>query len=307
MYYHAQHNKQLPAQPFPNTLTNPFTINSDAATAPALDPLCPKKIDPLDIVKDSLNSIYTLFKSSQAHLERLLYASVGVIFVPSAPPPHGGPRLTPGYTNYGGQTPKDLLEYVLSGSYEMYWYTRDKKILDFVASSINKVMAMQYRNMKDAMDERVLQGLRKAGHIEWHGAAVIPEYMAHANENPTGPHVVEFTPQRKQFMQDRNQGSTYGETPGNLVQRKRNHLRNLAREEFSHNRPNSNSGDSNSNSGSSNSGSGSGSGRNGGRSSGSGSASSGSGNWPGNGSGGGRRRGTDNSERNSQRKPQRQM
>ncbi|KAI9327370.1 hypothetical protein BDR26DRAFT_1012733 [Obelidium mucronatum] len=184
-------------------------------------------MEPAEIIQDTLASIYTLFQSSTAHPERLLYAAVGLIFVPTAPPPHGGPRLKPGYTNYCGQTPKDLLEYIVTGSYEMY--CKDRKVLDFVATCINKVMALQYRGMKDAMDERLLQGLRKAGHIEWHGAAVIPEYMAHSKDIPAGPNVVEFTPQRKQILEGQNE--TWGETPGTLFQRKRNRQRTLAQQQ----------------------------------------------------------------------------
>ncbi|KAJ3072047.1 hypothetical protein HDU99_002284, partial [Rhizoclosmatium hyalinum] len=181
---------------------------------------CPNKLAPAEIVSETIASIYYLFNQAQCHNERLIYALCGHVFSPSAPPPHGGPRLKPGYINYGGQTPKDLLEYMVASSYEMYWYCKDKKVLEFIVISVNKVLAMQFRGQKDVIDERLLQGLKRAGHIDWHGAAIIPEYLSHCppDQVASGAHVVEFTPQRRLVLEEQNQGATWGVTPSTKAQ-----------------------------------------------------------------------------------------
>ncbi|KAJ3062931.1 hypothetical protein HDU98_001247 [Podochytrium sp. JEL0797] len=231
---------------------------------------CPVKYLSGDIVAETITSISTLFGCTRAHPERLIYGLAGTVFTPNAPPPWGGPRMRPGYVNYSGHSANDLLEYIVTGAYNMYWFSKDKRVLEFVSTSVNKVLAMQYRGRKDPLDERLLQGLKKAGHIDWQGATTIPDYLAHVNENSVRLHVKDFTPRRRSILEEQNQ--VYGEVScKNHLKRRRHHgksdnrSRNVPQSDDSASSSGSNNGNESSNgsSGGSNSGNGSGSGESG--------------------------------------------
>ncbi|KAI8611545.1 hypothetical protein BC830DRAFT_649720 [Chytriomyces sp. MP71] len=82
------------------------------------------------------------------HPHRFVYALAGFLFTPKSPAPFGGARMSPG-------------------------------VLDFVCRAVNRVLVLHERGLKDQLDERVLQGMRKAGHLPWTGAAFMPVHLRH--------------------------------------------------------------------------------------------------------------------------------
>ncbi|KAI8611544.1 hypothetical protein BC830DRAFT_1140758 [Chytriomyces sp. MP71] len=135
-----------------------------------------------DPVQYSISTIMSIFSNTRAHPDRFIYALAGTIFKPESPFPFGGPRLSPGYTKFEGDNCQSLLHFIVAGTYDCYHRYRDRKVMDLVCASIGRVLAMHYQGMKDALDERVLKGMKKSGHIEWFGAANIPDDLQHVKE-----------------------------------------------------------------------------------------------------------------------------
>ncbi|KAI8608637.1 hypothetical protein BC830DRAFT_1154457 [Chytriomyces sp. MP71] len=133
-------------------------------------------------VQYSISTIMSILANTQAHPDRLIYALAGTVFKPESPIPFGGPRLSPGYAQFKGESCQSLLHFIVAGAYDCYHRYRDRKVMDLVCISIGRVLAMHYQGMKDALDERVLKGMKKSGHIEWFGAANIPDDLQHVKE-----------------------------------------------------------------------------------------------------------------------------
>ncbi|KAI8622088.1 hypothetical protein BC830DRAFT_871588 [Chytriomyces sp. MP71] len=155
----------------------------------------PYPFSPMDILNYSHGAIMNAFANTKVHCERLIYCLAGTIFYPWSPLPFGGPKTAPGYASFSGVNAMDVLHYILTESFFVHWHFKGRGCLDFVAASINEVLALQYRGNKDELDERMLKGMKKAGHIRWQGQNVIPAYLSHLNEDGAQqPPTVEFTP-----------------------------------------------------------------------------------------------------------------
>ncbi|KAJ3295665.1 hypothetical protein HDU79_008691 [Rhizoclosmatium sp. JEL0117] len=111
--------------------------------------------------------------------DRLLFAATGKLFSPSSPLPFGGPRTKPGYVNYRGSTTQDLKRYIVSEMYRLYSITRCRKLLKYVATCFHCVLDYQQDGRKDDLDELMLKGMKRSGHIDWSGARYIPEGLQH--------------------------------------------------------------------------------------------------------------------------------
>ncbi|KAI8611724.1 hypothetical protein BC830DRAFT_1140060 [Chytriomyces sp. MP71] len=135
-----------------------------------------------DPVQYSIATIKSIFSNTLVHPDRLIYALAGTLFKPESPFPFGGPRLSPGYTKFSGRTGQSLLHFIVAGADECYNKYRDPQAMELVSNSIGRLMSMHYQGMKDALDERVLKGMKKAGHIEWFGAANLPQELQHVDE-----------------------------------------------------------------------------------------------------------------------------
>ncbi|KAI8608080.1 hypothetical protein BC830DRAFT_1174725 [Chytriomyces sp. MP71] len=135
-----------------------------------------------DPIQHSIATLYSIFSNTRVHPDRLIYALAGSIFKPESPHPFGGSRLSPGYAKFVGSSCRSLLQFIVAGAYDCCERYRDRKVMDLICKNINRVLAMHYQGMKDALDERVLKGMKKAGHIEWSGATGIPRWLRHVDE-----------------------------------------------------------------------------------------------------------------------------
>ncbi|KAI9347731.1 hypothetical protein BDR26DRAFT_854672 [Obelidium mucronatum] len=146
----------------------------------------------LSLSQDTILTHIQQQAGSVAHPHRIIYCATGLVFAPSSPMPFGGPRMAPGYTSFVGETCDSLLEYLLDGSYAVLWKRFGRTALEFVVEQINRVIEWHgcvaeaevrgdgggcgWRN-KGMLDELLLQGMKRAGHIPWRSAAIIPEYL----------------------------------------------------------------------------------------------------------------------------------
>ncbi|KAJ3195429.1 hypothetical protein HDU82_002126 [Entophlyctis luteolus] len=147
------------------------------------------------MVQRSRDALQQAFGATRVHADRLIYALAGTMFFAWAPMPFGGARSSPGFTTFSGASAADLLHYIVAESFAMYWQLKGRDALDFTVASANEVLDLHYRQDKENLDERMLKGMKKAGHIRWQGQNIIPAHLAHVDEGGM-PSVtfVEFTP-----------------------------------------------------------------------------------------------------------------
>ncbi|KAJ3113320.1 hypothetical protein HDU96_003531 [Phlyctochytrium bullatum] len=116
---------------------------------------------------------------------RLIYAMTSRVFTPKAVRPLGG--RSPEYLEYDGDTPEDLLEFILAKAIEPPRNGRGRKkveageCLQFVVREMNDVIKLHLRECKDELDNLLLSGMTKTGHIELGNRIIIPEDLRHGS------------------------------------------------------------------------------------------------------------------------------
>ncbi|KAI9327379.1 hypothetical protein BDR26DRAFT_875531, partial [Obelidium mucronatum] len=140
---------------------------------------------PSSILHQSKTAIEALFSMyTVSNPNRLFYAMAGYVFHRNTEsPPFGGAiKSNPGYLQFQGTNAIELLEFLVSEAFQAYWGLKGREAVDLVAEAANRVYEMQVQREKDGLDELMMQGMRKAGHIDWVGHYVIPIELRHVNE-----------------------------------------------------------------------------------------------------------------------------
>ncbi|KAJ3230309.1 hypothetical protein HDU81_004610 [Chytriomyces hyalinus] len=149
------------------------------------------------ITRNTIVELYEILSKTHAHPHRLIYALTGSIFTHKSPLPFGGSKTSPGYLKFVGPDAKTLLEFIIYQAYQFCDTFRDDRSLKQISTAINRVLAMQYRGMKDMLDELMLRGMKKAGHCNWFGAVYVPSHLSHTSEpgmqKMLGKEIVEFS------------------------------------------------------------------------------------------------------------------
>ncbi|KAJ3384553.1 hypothetical protein HDU80_000906, partial [Chytriomyces hyalinus] len=158
-------------------------------------PIIPAKSQP-SIINDSSSAILSFFSNTAVSSSRLIYITAGLMFDPASPKPFGGPKLQPGYVDYVETTVLSLLQFLVVSSFRWYWACRGRDALDFLARSVNKARKLHLTGNADFLNELMLKGMKKAGHIQWSGPVRIPEFLRHIPEpfSDVGGDGVGFTP-----------------------------------------------------------------------------------------------------------------
>ncbi|KAI9351978.1 hypothetical protein BDR26DRAFT_850155 [Obelidium mucronatum] len=155
--------------------------------------LLPVTCPQCDILHDSYSTVKAIVGSTRVDSDRLIYALAGILFNSKSPKPFGGPKMKSGFLNYCGTSPSDLLEYIITDAYKEASKSNSTKALKFVVNSVNRLTDLHFRGMKDEVDELMLRGMRKAGHIDWFKAANIPLRLKHFDEDGIEPQGVLFS------------------------------------------------------------------------------------------------------------------
>ncbi|KAI9346892.1 hypothetical protein BDR26DRAFT_855314 [Obelidium mucronatum] len=188
-------------------VTCPFTAPSILSNSVAAE----EKVSLEAAIVKTTCVIHSLFSSTKAHPDRLIYALAGTLFYPTSPKPFGGKKRTkPGYITYQGKSAQDLLLYIVKQLLSACYKGRDPDLesITFVMKAINEVLGLQEAKAKDELDERMLKGLKKSGVIEWFGAASIPLPLQHRDEDSISPRVVPSENQCSDDNIDKQNGST---------------------------------------------------------------------------------------------------
>ncbi|KAI8830394.1 hypothetical protein BJ741DRAFT_581430 [Chytriomyces cf. hyalinus JEL632] len=159
------------------------------------------------IIAKSSSAIRSLFSHCKVSRSRLIYITAGLMFTPASPMPFGGPKTRPGYTEYIGTTVVSLLLYLVESSFKRYWTCRGREALDFLVGCANKARNLHFAGDADVLNELMLKGIKKAGHIAWNKPVRIPEALRHRQEvqsDAVGSEVL-FTPRLSRLRHAFNQ------------------------------------------------------------------------------------------------------
>ncbi|KAI8618477.1 hypothetical protein BC830DRAFT_1166181 [Chytriomyces sp. MP71] len=154
------------------------------------------------ILADSCNAIISYFSQATVSPNRLLYIAISRIFDPQAPLPFGGKKSRPGYAEYNGWSAHSLLEYTMTMCFKWYWGCRGPGTLQFSVESVNMALVLHRERDRDYLNELTLKGMKRAGHIEWGKAAMLPLALQHISDNNVESAVVPevlFTPRRNRL------------------------------------------------------------------------------------------------------------
>ncbi|KAI8832637.1 hypothetical protein BJ741DRAFT_286323 [Chytriomyces cf. hyalinus JEL632] len=176
----------------PSALRLSHDIPSDSLTAS----ICESEKTRASIIKSSTSAIRSFFSISKASPNRLIYVTAGLAFDAASPKPFGGPKAHPGYAEFEGTTVASLLHYLVEASFKRYWAYRGREALDFVVGCVNQARELQYAGNADILNELMLKGMKKAGHIPWNALVTIPEALRHRQETRSDAAIseVQFTP-----------------------------------------------------------------------------------------------------------------
>ncbi|KAJ3021749.1 UNVERIFIED_CONTAM: hypothetical protein HDU68_009487 [Siphonaria sp. JEL0065] len=138
---------------------------------------CSTNLSAMELLSQTHKAILSCFQKTKYHPHRFIYCVAGRLFFAAAPLPFGGPRISPGFADFEGKDAEELLAFIISGAYKVYWNLRGRSALEAVVESVNNILDWHMRGMKDDLDELCLKGLKKAGHIEWFGGVDVPKHL----------------------------------------------------------------------------------------------------------------------------------
>ncbi|KAI9328799.1 hypothetical protein BDR26DRAFT_41528 [Obelidium mucronatum] len=166
---------------------------------------CPADRSAMDLLTQSHAAILTCFKNTQCHPHRFIYCLAGRLFFSAAPLPFGGPRKTPGYAAFEGEDPDQLLSFIIEAAFKVYWNARGRAGLEIIVETVNLILDWHKQRRKDELDELMLKGMKKAGHIPWFGASSILEPLRHVDEVDSRLECVLFSPRRSSLRTSPNE------------------------------------------------------------------------------------------------------
>ncbi|KAI8837522.1 hypothetical protein BJ741DRAFT_708080 [Chytriomyces cf. hyalinus JEL632] len=149
------------------------------------------------IINNSSFAIMSFFSNTAVSSSRLIYITAGLMFNPASPLPFGGPKTQPGYVDYVGTTVPSLLRYLVEASFKWYWLCRGRTAIDFLTHSVNNARNLHFAGNADLLNELMLKGMKKAGHIAWTGIVTIPKELRHTPDA--------FSPQNQDAFSPQNQ------------------------------------------------------------------------------------------------------
>ncbi|KAI9351476.1 hypothetical protein BDR26DRAFT_430211 [Obelidium mucronatum] len=153
-------------------------------------------------------TVLHVFSTTKVHPHRLIYGVTGLVFRPCSPKPFGGPKAKPGYRLLVGHTSNGLLTVIIKETIQQLIRMKEAGAIEALVAAVNKVMELQAAGARDQLNELVMKGIQKSGHIEWRKVGSLPEYLRHVDEGvgiERRDDCVEFTPTniRHEFMRNK--------------------------------------------------------------------------------------------------------
>ncbi|KAI9351475.1 hypothetical protein BDR26DRAFT_929911 [Obelidium mucronatum] len=173
-----------------------LTLSRDA-NAPPQELIDPKTASQ-DLTNMAESIILRAISTTQVHQDRLIYAVIGLLFIPASPKPFGGSKTKPGYRLLVGQSASDLFSQTIKVSLDRLILFKDAAAIEAVVAATNRVLNIQESGSRDEMNELVMKGLQKSGHIEWRQVGSLPEFLRQKTDLEVVTTCVEFTPSNRQ-------------------------------------------------------------------------------------------------------------
>ncbi|KAJ3100395.1 hypothetical protein HDU96_010356 [Phlyctochytrium bullatum] len=139
-----------------------------------------------EFLQQTMDMFYVALNDVSNNPCRLIYALASRVFTTKAIRPLGG--RNPEFLEYDGDTPEDLLEFILSKAIEPPTNGRGRKkvepgdCLSYVVKEMNDVIKLQRNGCKDEIDNMLLAGMTRTGHIQLENRIVIPEDLRHGSQ-----------------------------------------------------------------------------------------------------------------------------
>ncbi|KAI9346172.1 hypothetical protein BDR26DRAFT_122777 [Obelidium mucronatum] len=165
-----------------STAISPATASASPSASSNTDEKCPHLTNR---VTTTCQNLYSLFATTKlTNPGRLIYALAGACFHAKAPLPFGGRKATPGFAAFQGRTVQEVLVFIIEGMYTTHWKLGTKVVVKFVCDAVNRVVGLQKSGgCKDTLDELMMRGMKRSGHIDWFGAHYIPKWLRHVEEH----------------------------------------------------------------------------------------------------------------------------
>ncbi|KAI8828842.1 hypothetical protein BC829DRAFT_424119 [Chytridium lagenaria] len=135
------------------------------------------------ILKDhTLQVMTTALSTTRVHPDRMIYAFLSKVFIVNAPRPIGGKRK-PGFLSFEGDNAGDALVWVLGKALLPPEEQAQRRrpgpgaVLEFLVQMANETLDMLEKGTKDEMDDAVLKGMRRCGHLAVEGRIVLPQHL----------------------------------------------------------------------------------------------------------------------------------
>ncbi|KAJ3118311.1 hypothetical protein HDU96_002468 [Phlyctochytrium bullatum] len=165
--------------------------DSGFAELVARDPIGDEtKLTSEQLLQQTMDVFYAALNDVCNNPCRLIYSLASRVFTTKAVRPLGG--RSPEFLEYDGDTPEDLLEFILAKAIEPPTNGRGRKkveageCLEFVVQEMNDIIRIHRNDGKDEIDNMLLSGMTKAGHItiKLGNRIVIPEELRHGSKGP---------------------------------------------------------------------------------------------------------------------------
>ncbi|KAJ3134853.1 hypothetical protein HK101_004312, partial [Irineochytrium annulatum] len=151
----------------------------------------------LDVVYRALSHLLATY-NNPCKRDRLVYALAGQVFTLKAPHPFGGAKKDAGFLHFDGRTVDDVLFFIVSGMFAASPAKATKKrkpsvkpkptaaggmdpnatplppSFTFVIACLNDVIDIFLSDEKDEMDQLVVRGMVRAGHLSEEGRMWLP-------------------------------------------------------------------------------------------------------------------------------------
>ncbi|KAJ3126035.1 hypothetical protein HK100_010468 [Physocladia obscura] len=176
---HSKVNRFYLTKPAPISIVRD-PVNNRIAIAPCSIETCAN-----DLYSNTKKDILVCLNSAAdiVHRDLLIYRIAGILFCHTAPEPFGGAKSHPGYWAYNGSTTRELLEFIVTVSYQSYWEWKGRFGIDAVVKSVNHALDLHDligRN-KNETDELVLRGMNRSGAVKLYA---IPLHLQYSGEIP---------------------------------------------------------------------------------------------------------------------------
>ncbi|KAI8622115.1 hypothetical protein BC830DRAFT_1076690 [Chytriomyces sp. MP71] len=186
--------REAPVSP---TLAKPFAVSAIKFWVHPC--FCAPGTSHIQIIQQSHWAIISALSQTKVNKDRLVYAVIGMLLTSQAPAPFGG--MQNAFASLQFSTASEFLSEIVTRGFRHYWVRKDRKIIKCIVSYANKALHFQAVGLKDQLDELMMKGMKRCGHLKFQGLVMIPMRLCHADESVENERkMIEFEVRRQLTM-----------------------------------------------------------------------------------------------------------